>query len=589
MSALRAFIGPAALSLIAGVALATTAWTQTLADQVSGCVGNPPEQTVDADPSNYRSLLPALGPGDRLRLAAGTYALGLPIDALNGQAGRCIVIEGPETGPRAAFTGRSCCNTVSITDSSYVAIRNLELDGMGLAVDAVKAESPSVSAHHITLENLDIHGHGADQQIVGINTKCPAWNWVVRRNVITGAGTGMYFGDSDGSAEFVAGLVEHNLVRDTIGYNMQVKHQNTRSTGLGMPATAQTVIRHNVFSKAQGYSTGANARPNLLVGHWPLSGAGANDVYLIYGNFFHQNPSEALFQGTGHVALYANVFLNDFGDAVSFQFHEGGSVRNAEVFHNTVVASGDGIRVTGAEAGYTQRVRANAAFSPQPISAPGQSDNVAAAYAAAGSYLTNPTAPPGAGLSFFPLPGTLTGPAADLSGVSGFLDYDRDFNGTVFDPAFRGAYSGEGANPGWAVALDRKPEPPSPPAPPADFFTLPPCRVLDTRNPTGAYGGPALAAGQSRTFALGGPCGIPASARAVSVNVTVTQPTAPGNIRLYRAGTALPPVSSLNYSAGQTRGNNALVRLSSTAGLAIHCAQASGSVHFILDVNGYFE
>ena len=54
------------------------------------------------------------------------------------------------------------------------------------------------------------------------------------------------------------------------------------------------------------------ARPSLLVGHFPLTGAGRNDVYEIYGNFFWQNPTEALFQGEGNIALYDNVFVNDF-------------------------------------------------------------------------------------------------------------------------------------------------------------------------------------------------------------------------------------------------------------------------------------
>ena len=61
------------------------------------------------------------------------------------------------------------------------------------------------------------------------------------------------------------------------------------------------------------------ARPSLLVGHFPLTGAGRNDVYEIYGNFFWQNPTEALFQGEGNIALYDNVFVNDFGDAVNIQ------------------------------------------------------------------------------------------------------------------------------------------------------------------------------------------------------------------------------------------------------------------------------
>ncbi len=197
--------------------------------------------------------------------------------------------------PPAVFTARPCCNTVSITDSSYLEIRNLELDGLGLdGVDAVKAEGPSGDAnfaHHITIENLYIHGHDTGQQTVGISTKCPAWDWVIRRNVIASAGTGMYLGNSDGSAPFVNGLVEGNLVVDTIGYNVQIKHQNNRPALPGMPASGTTIVRHNVFSKANNASTGVDARPNLLVGHWPLSGPGQDDVYLIYGNFFWANPT----------------------------------------------------------------------------------------------------------------------------------------------------------------------------------------------------------------------------------------------------------------------------------------------------------
>jgi hypothetical protein len=123
---------------------------------------------------------------------------------------------------------------------------------------------------------------------------------------------------------------------------------------------------------------------------------------------------------------------------------------------------------------------------------------------------------------------------------------------------------------------------------PGNYFALTPCRVLDTRNPNGPYGGPALVAGQVRSFALAGPCGIPASARSVSVNVAVTQPTSSGHLVLYPGGT-LPLGSSINYSAGQTRANNAVVGLAATGQLSIRCGQASGTTHAILDVTGYFE
>ena len=124
---------------------------------------------------------------------------------------------------------------------------------------------------------------------------------------------------------------------------------------------------------------------------------------------------------------------------------------------------------------------------------------------------------------------------------------------------------------------------------PGNLFTLAPCRVLDTRNPAGAYGGPALGAGQSRSFTLAGQCKIPASARAVALNLTVTAPTAQGNLRLYPADQPVPSTSTLNYVAGQTRANNAIVGLSASGVLAVRCSQASGTAHVVLDVTGYFE
>jgi hypothetical protein len=437
---------------------ALPAGAQTLADQVSGCLGNPPTATIEANPSNYRALLPTLQPGQRLRLAAGTYAQGLPIDGLAGALGQCISIEGPATPPRAIFTARDCCNTVSLTNARFIAIRHLELDGQGRAVDAVKAESPSTSVHHILLEDLHIFGHGADQQIVGISTKCPAWNWVVRQSVIEGAGTGLYLGDSNGNAEFVGGLIEHNLVRDTVGYNMQVKHQNGRNTGIGVPLNARTVIRHNVFRKGAGAGMGADARPNLLVGHFPLTGPGANDVYEIYGNFFHQNPVEALFQGEGNVALYDNLFLNDFDsgfDAVAIQ-SQNAAPRDIRIFHNTVIARGTAVRVSGGAAGFVQRVVANLALAGTggpPIVGGTQANNLADTYAARATYVQDPAGPVGGGLSLYPRPGQVTGPPPDMSPFQTLRDFDRDFNGVLRGTQFRGGYAGEGTNPGWALAL----------------------------------------------------------------------------------------------------------------------------------------
>ena len=87
---------------------------------------------------------------------------------------------------------------------------------------------------------------------------------------------------------------------------------------------------------------------------------------------------------------------------------------------------------------------------------------------------------------------------------------------------------------------------------------------------------------------IGGACGVSASAKAVSLNVTVTQSAKAGNLRLFASGGPAPQISSLNYAAGQTRGNNAVAPLSASGQMAVRCAP-SGTTHVIVDLNGYFE
>jgi hypothetical protein len=92
-----------------------------------------------------------------------------------------------------------------------------------------------------------------------------------------------------------------------------------------------------------------------------------------------------------------------------------------------------------------------------------------------------------------------------------------------------------------------------------------------------------------RIFTIAGQCGIPTSAKTVSFNITVTGPTAQGHLTLYPGGEAVPLFSSINYRSGQTRANNAIVRLGNGGTLAVFSGQATGTVHFIADVNGWFE
>ena len=124
------------------------------------------------------------------------------------------------------------------------------------------------------------------------------------------------------------------------------------------------------------------------------------------------------------------------------------------------------------------------------------------------------------------------------------------------------------------------------------FFPLTPCRLIDTRNATGSLGGPALSgSGARRLFTItGATCGVPASAKSVSVSLTVTQGTAAGSLAVY-PGNGIPTgTSSISFAAGVTRANNAIFDLATDGSGSIGVENDSvGSVHFILDVNGYFK
>jgi len=121
------------------------------------------------------------------------------------------------------------------------------------------------------------------------------------------------------------------------------------------------------------------------------------------------------------------------------------------------------------------------------------------------------------------------------------------------------------------------------------YYTVIPCRLVDTRNPNGPYGGPALGGLSTRTFVAGGQCGIPADATALSYNITVTGATADGDLRVYATGAFVPLVSVINYAAGQTRANNGVVALGAAGDFVVQSDQLTGTVHVIIDVDGYFK
>jgi hypothetical protein len=124
-------------------------------------------------------------------------------------------------------------------------------------------------------------------------------------------------------------------------------------------------------------------------------------------------------------------------------------------------------------------------------------------------------------------------------------------------------------------------------APGLDYYTVTPCRVLDTRS-----SGPALVSGVPRVFAVAGLCGIPSDAVAVSMSMTAVAPSSNGFLALFPGNQSVPATSSLNFSTGVDRANNAILSLATNASGTLAAQSflpAGGQVHLIVDISGYFR
>ena len=119
-----------------------------------------------------------------------------------------------------------------------------------------------------------------------------------------------------------------------------------------------------------------------------------------------------------------------------------------------------------------------------------------------------------------------------------------------------------------------------------DFYTVTPCRVLDTRSAAGPLGGPIMGAAQSRSFIVpSSACGIPATAKAYSLNATVVPPASLSFLTLWGSG-SMPLVSTLNSLDGTVVANAALVPAGASGEVTAFTTNLS---HLLLDINGYFQ
>jgi hypothetical protein len=149
------------------------------------------------------------------------------------------------------------------------------------------------------------------------------------------------------------------------------------------------------------------------------------------------------------------------------------------------------------------------------------------------------------------------------------------------------------------TALALAPSPAAAQGGPFQFNSLTPCRVFDTRVQDATDGTNTLPLPNPGPHGkrIQGQCGVPTGAKAVTLNVTITQPSHAGDLRIFPSNVPQPAVSTLNYNAGEPAlANGAIVPLAQTAsgpdlnfviGMVVN--PNVGSVHVLVDVTGYFN
>jgi len=134
---------------------------------------------------------------------------------------------------------------------------------------------------------------------------------------------------------------------------------------------------------------------------------------------------------------------------------------------------------------------------------------------------------------------------------------------------------------------------------PYQYFAVTPCRVADTRSAafnSGAFldGTPSLGT-TTRAFFIKGMCGVPTTAKAVSLNATVVNPPVQGWLALWPSSSAYSGISTLNFTAGAgATANGAVVPLSTCAAPcgdmnALSPVGGTNTLDVIFDITGYFQ
>jgi hypothetical protein len=121
---------------------------------------------------------------------------------------------------------------------------------------------------------------------------------------------------------------------------------------------------------------------------------------------------------------------------------------------------------------------------------------------------------------------------------------------------------------------------------PVQFLPVPPCRVVDTRQPNGPLGGPPIQGGTFRSFPIPqGNCNISSTAAAYSLNVTVVPHGSLMYLTVWPTGLPRPITTILNSLDGRIKSDAAIVAAGTGEAISVY---ASDTTDVIVDINGYF-
>jgi len=118
------------------------------------------------------------------------------------------------------------------------------------------------------------------------------------------------------------------------------------------------------------------------------------------------------------------------------------------------------------------------------------------------------------------------------------------------------------------------------------FHPTPPCRIFDTRNANGLFGGPRLNPNSTREFTVpSSPCAVPGTEQAYVTNATVLPAGVFGFLAMWPGGRPQPTVSTLNAVDGALTSNAAIVPAGPGGVIRVYTSDAT---EMFLDISGYF-